>query len=199
LLTEAMKKTFDAEYPVEDFRNLLVSIEYPSEKEDYPSIWVDFDPTAELETMGIDHHEVSDPSIDGEVRKFERWRFQGYASYTVVALTSIERDRLFDEVVRVMAFGKEVASTSEFRNYIEDNEFLAVNFDFDQIGIAGVAATPGTPWGTDEVIYEATVRMEVVGEFVSDGATRTLAPLSAIAVYAYADNQPDPAPSDEWL
>jgi hypothetical protein len=198
LLTEAVLMTFDGDYPTADFRNIKASIEYPEKKQDYPSIWVDFDPTGELEIVGVAHYELTEPDEDGNRHSYTRWRFQGYATYTVVAMTSLERDRLFDEVIKVMAFGKEQAATSEFRTYIEDNEFIAVNFDFDQIGIRGFTATPGTPWGTDEVIYEATVAMECVGEFVSDGSTQALAPLSAIQVTAYASNQPDPfSPADE--
>lgn len=198
LLVEALKITFDDNYPTEDFRNVLVSLEYPAKKENYPSIWVDFDPTGELETVGIDHHEIATDDDDA-MHRFERWRFQGYASFTIVSFTSWERARLFDEVVRVLAFGKDMPQTAKFRQYIEDNEFLAVNFDFDQIGVAGSAATPGTPWGTDEVIYEITVRMETVGEFVSDGTTAALVPLSAIVPYPYADNQPDPVPGSDWV
>jgi hypothetical protein len=197
VLTEAMKMTFDEDYPEADFRSINVSIEYPDNPQMYPGIWVDFDPTGELEIVGVAHQEQSEPSAEGAVRKFTRWRFQGYATYTIVALTSFERDRLFDEVVKVMAFGTEEAQTSEFRSYIESNEFIAVNFDFDQIGIRGFTATPGTPWETDEVIYEVTVAMECLGEFVSDGVNKTLVPLSAITTYPYAANEPDPHPDSE--
>lgn len=199
LLVEAAKVTFDADYPEADFRNLLVSIEYPDREEAYPSFWVDFDPTGELEIVGVDHHEFTDPSAQGNVRRFTRWRFQGYATYTVVAFTSLERDRLVDEFIRVVAFGRESAQTSEFRSTIENNEFIAANFDFDQVAIRGMTATPGTPWGTNEVIYEATLAMECVGEFVSDGTSQTLAPLSRVEVTAYADDQPDPTDPEGWV
>src|SRR5437763_13179530 len=101
LLVEALKITFDDNYPTEDFRNVLVSLEYPAKKENYPSICVDFDPTGELETVGIDHHEIATDE-EAAMHRFERWRFQGYASLTIVSFTSWERARLFDEVVRVL-------------------------------------------------------------------------------------------------
>lgn len=198
VLTEAMKRTFDADFPEPDFRNLRVGIEFPAEPQDYPGIWVDFTPNVELAIAGIAHveHEFGD---DGVARPYTRWRYGGMASYTCVALTSLERDRLFDEMVRVMAFGQEESPTSEFRAYIESNEFIGVNFDFDQVSISGFAATPGTPWGTDDMIYEATIQMECVGEFVSDGATGTLQPLTAIVVHPYSNQEPDPVPTGNWI
>lgn len=194
-LVQALKLTFDAEYVEDDFRNLHVSIEYPMKRQDYPGLWVDFDTEGQLENIGIDHREYATVSEgEGTTRRVMRWRFQGYASFTVVAMTSLERDRLLDEVIRVIAFGTESEQTSQFRAFIEDNDFLALNIDFDQIGISGVAAVPGTPWGSDEVIYEVTVRVEVVGEFVSDNSSQTLVPLEAIVVYPYTDEtQPVPA------
>lgn len=203
LLTDAMRTTFDSDYVEPDFRNLLVSIEYPMQQHEYPSILVDMEVTGELEVAGIGHVEYAEEGADEGTRGFTRWRMTGYAAYTVVALSSFERDRLFDEVVRVMAFGKEAAQTNEFRSYIEDNEFIALNFDFDQIGVRAIAAAAGTPWGTDEMVYEATIAMEFVGEFVSDHQTQTLIPLSAVVVTHYSDDEVDPTegqPEDgSWI
>ncbi len=181
-LVEALKKTFDGDFPDPDFRGINVSIEYPVEPQHYPGIWVDYTDSASLRAAGIDHFEFTEPGDSGYVRRFTRWRFAGYASFTVVALTSLERDRLFDQLVRVMAFTHETDQVPEFRNYVENNEFIAMNFDFDEIEPRGNSVAPGTPWGSDELIYEVTVNMEVIGEFISEGSTGTLAPLSTILV-----------------
>src|SRR5215471_1823937 len=142
-LTEAIRLTFDGEYVEPDFRNIHASVEYPVEQQHYPGIWVDFEAQGQLENVGIDHREyASNEDGDGTSRRISRWRFQGFATFTVVALSSLERDRLFDELVRVMAFGSEQSQTRQFRSYIEDNEFIAMNFDFDQIAISGTAAVP---------------------------------------------------------
>lgn len=191
LLTDAMRRTFDGDYLNEQFRDLHVSIEFPDDRQHYPGLWVDYEPSGELERMGIGHYEY-DGSTTG--RRYTRWKFQGHATYTIAALTSLERDLLYDEVVRVMAFGNEAESTSEFRAYIESNDLIACNFDFDQIDTRGSAASPGTPWGTDEIIYEITVAMEVIGEFVSDSMSATLLPLSAIETLAFTLREGDPSP-----
>lgn len=182
-LVEALRQCFDQDYPEEDFRDINCGIEFPAEEQDYPGIWVTYSDTAPLVNAGIDHHEFTDPSLpEGYVRRFSRWRFTGTASFTVVALSSLERDRLYDELVRVIAFAREVDQVPEFRAYIESNEFVAMNGNFDEISVGGNSAAPGTPWGTDEYIYEITLNIDVLGEFVSDGSTGSLAPLSLIRI-----------------
>lgn len=190
-LVEATKTTFDGTYPEPDFRGVHVSMEYPIKPQDYPSIWVDYEDTQQLQIAGVKHRELT-PITDG-LRPFTRWRFGGYASFTVVALTSLECARLYDEMVRVMAFGQntDAPQVSEFRQYIESNEFIACNFDFDQIQPRGTAAAPGTPWGTDEIIYERSINMEVIGEFVSNGSTQVLVPLSAVVFDALGPDDAD--------
>lgn len=181
-LVQALRECFDADYPEEDFRNILASIEFPEDEQSYPSIWVSYSDTAPLISAGIDHHEFTTPNDAGFVRRFTRWRFTGTAQFTVVALSSLERDRLYDELVRVIAFARESDQVPEFRSYIEANEFVAMNGNFDEITIGGNSAAPGTPWGTDEYIYEITLNLDVIGEFISDGSTGSLAPLSMIKV-----------------
>lgn len=193
MLTDAMRQTFDADYVNPQFRNLHASIDYPVDVQNYPGVWVDFAPVGELTVVGIGHREVSEVGSGG--RQFTRWRFKGTATYTVVALSSLERDSLTDELIRVFAFGREAEQTSEFRAYIEDNEFLACNFDFDAIDQHGFAVSPGTPWGTDEMIYEGTLSMEVFGEFISDSVSGTIAPLESIQVVGYTQEEGDPSPS----
>lgn len=203
LLVTAMAQTFDSEYPNVDFRSTGVSIEYPVKQEDYPSIWADFDIAGELEVAGVDHREYVVEDGDGDTRRFRRWKYQGSALYTIMALSSFERDRLFDEVLRVLAFGDESLYTQQFRSYIEDNELIALNLNFDQVGVMGKAEAPGTPWGTDDLVYQVTVSIEGIGEFVSDGSTGLLVPISGIRVYEYATGEPDPTdvPGDPggWL
>jgi hypothetical protein len=122
---------------------------------------------------------------------------------TFETLFAEERDRLFDEMVRVLAFGKESTETQEFRQRIEDNDFIAANFDFDRIQPRGNAAAPGTPWGTDEIIYERTLNTEVIGEFVSNPITGLLVPLSAIVIEEITpvlniEDVEEPASSDDY-
>lgn len=184
-LVQAVKNTFDQDYPVADFRDIRTSIEFPVDPQDYPGIWVDYEDTGSVRIAGIAHAEYSE-TVAGTRRRYTRWRFQGTAQFTVVALTSLERDRLYDELVRVLAFGNyavDAPQINAFRQTIEANDFIAMNFDFDEVEPSGNSASPGTPWGTDEIIYERTINMELIGEFVSDGLTQDIVPLSKVLFY----------------
>lgn len=165
---------------------------------DYPGVWVDFNPRGDLQIAGIAHAEYAEDENTGLGRKFTRWIFQGEATFTVVALTNRERDRLFDELVRIIAFGREHPETSEFRDYIESHEFIAMHPNFDNMGQRGFNASPGTPWGSNDVIYEGEVALALQGEFYSDlEAAGTLAPLSQIRGYPYLGTEGDPDPWDD--
>lgn len=199
LLTEAVKQTFDSEFADPDFRRVHASIEFPMERQAYPGIWIDYSPIGPLQIVGIGHKEFTDPGSEGGARKVTRWRFQGEASFTVVALTSLERDRLHDEVIRVLAFGNEHSSTSEFRAYIEDNEFLAINIDFDEIVTRGFSSSMGTPWQSDEMIYEAEIAMECFGEFLSDSLSETLISFDSVKFIPIVEGDPDPTDDEGWI
>lgn len=180
----ALRDTFDSNYPELDFQDLKVSIEYPDKIADYPSIWVDFEPTQNIETISIDSIQYSGTT------QFKTWRFQGYATFTIVALSSLERDRLFDEVVKVIAFGEMNEQRSTFRKTIDNNDLIAMNMDFDSMAIRGSTASMGTPWGSDDIIYEITCATQILGEFSSDVLTGELLLLSEIEVTEEIDNGP---------
>jgi hypothetical protein len=191
ILTEALKQTFDASYPEPDFRNVHIDIEYPVDEQDYPSIWIDYEDTQDLTRAGVAHIETVDPVLHTSRPAFTRMRFQGYISMTVVAMTSLERDRLFDEVVRVVAFGNEDATLGRFRSYINNNDLIAFNIDTDRIQPRGSAAAPGTPWSTDELMYERTLNVGMIGEFIPDLATGTLVNISKIVMIPTVDTTGD--------
>lgn len=205
---EALKAVFNADYPTQELQDIYVSIEYPINQAAYPGIWVDYSDTEPLVIAGVDHHEwteanllspppLPDPRDNGQFRgAHTRWKFQGYVSYTVSALSSLERDRIYDELVRLFA-SRWTDYNLKFRSYIEDNAFIGANMNLDQIESTGNSAAPGTPWGTDEIIYERSLNMEIVGEFVTDCNTGRLLPLSKISVIPVIDptvvtNYPEP-------
>ena len=196
-VVEATREVFDDDYVEEDFRDLHVSIEFPVDKQDYPAIWVDWEPVGQLQTAGINHKEIVE--LDGgDEAVVRRWRFQGNVTFTIVAMTSLERDRLIDEMIRVLAFGDRHTSTQGFRQKIESNDFIGMNFDFDEVNQSGFNAAPGTPWGTDEVVYEATLSMECIGEFLSDPEEGTLLRISRIDTFPYSDREADPTSGTGW-
>lgn len=159
----------------------------------YPGIWVQFDDSQEMERAGIAQVEtvIDDDGIQQQVT---RWKFGGNLVLTVAALSSQERDRLFDEVVRVIAFsGLDQTPAGGFKALIENNDLIGININYDVLTPSGDAANPGTPWNTNEVIYEKTVSVAMIGEFVSDPQTNILYPLSKVVFQGWpiSDAPPD--------
>lgn len=197
MIVQALKGTFDEDYPNStikpevSFAKVHVSIEYPALPANYPGIWVDYDDTAPLVKAGVDHEEDS-TNTDGDAVKITRWRFTGYISLTVTALSSLERDLLYDDLVSIIAFAKQDPIKGRFVKMAESNDYIGCNLDTDTISSRGSVAAPGTPWGTDEVVYEATLNLNVIGEFVPgpDASTPLLLLSEIIVVPVNAYDEP---------
>ena len=197
LLVESLRRTFDADYPDERFRGLWVSLEYPIARANYPGIWVDFQPTTDVQAAGIGHLEYTAPTTDGTVRAFTRWRYAGMVQLTCVTLTSLERATLVDEVVKTVAFGLEDPGRAEFTRHLDANDLVACTLQRDKLDLTTKGEAQGTPWGTDEILYEQTVTIDCMGEFVSDGSNGGLIPLTAVAVYPTGPGE-IPHPGSGW-
>lgn len=191
-IVKALRATFVDTYPEADFRGLWTSIEYPVAQASYPGIWVNYEDTEEVTIAGIAHTELVLGS-DNEMHPVTRSRFGGVISLTCVAMSSLERDRLYDELVRTLMFARKEEGVSPFRTSIEQNDLVAMNIDFDKVQPGGDNAAPGTPWGTDDWIYERSVSVNVIGEFISSYALGGLVNLSKIIVQGYVEGTPEPA------
>jgi hypothetical protein len=197
LMVKALRDTFDADFPQDDFRNIKISTEYPALAVDYPGIWVTFEPTGALRTAGIGH--VEHLSVDGGFQEVRRWRFAGRVSLTVMALSGLERYRLFDELVKVIAFSQLGDERSTFRTIIEQHPLVQLVVNWDEIDQSGFGASQGTPWGSDEIIYEATAQIEVIGEFISD-LSATIVPFTGMDVFNWIPpTETDPTTPGGWI
>jgi hypothetical protein len=181
----ALEGIFGSEYRNPNFQNLHCSVEYPVDVQDYPSIWLQYD-DALLTLAGIAYTELDDNQL------LSRWRFEGYIEATVVALSSLERDALYDELISQIAFSSQTIQPSAFRTIIEADPLIATNWSWDNVEARGKAASPGTPWGSEEIIYERTLALQVLGEFVTNPVTTDLVSLREITVAATPENVPDP-------
>lgn len=186
---QAIEQSFLARYPEPDAgggaRQPYVSVEYPVDQVNYPAIWVDFE-TAELRTVGIAYTQM-----DAQGNAYARWRFTGHAVFTVVAMTSNERDMIYDQLISMTAFAAQSDFPSAFRQVVENAPLIASVWSFDSVESRPSAAAPGTPWNTMEVIYESGFALQVIGEFVSDPNTQELVNLSEIQLVATMGGFPD--------
>ena len=147
-ITYALRQVFGATYPVDDFQNLPITIEFPYQEQQYPGVWVGWG--------------AYRPYLQGRDRsKRGLWATGGHypgqpptSSFCTgsratrcipsVPLPGIRRDRLHDELVRVFLMSG-TPQVVGFRQYIEDNPYINMNMDFDTVSVRGMAENPGTP------------------------------------------------------
>jgi hypothetical protein len=199
LAIEALHAAFDGQYPVAEFRDQHCSLEYPVEKSDFPEIWVRYSDTGPLRQAGIAHVEDTDPVDGGRITPYTRYRFEGSWEFIVVALSSVERDRLYDELVATIAWSGFDTLRGRFRSSLESNDLIDLTIRTDEIESTGESAEPGTPWQTDEIVYERTLAIDLIGDFVPDPETGIIVPLSKIVITPTVDLTPeDGAGFDAW-
>jgi hypothetical protein len=99
----------------------------------------------------------------------------------------------------LVTLGRYTEPTNQFREHIENNDLIAMNINFDELRPSGDNAGMGTPWETSEMLYEKSISMDVLGEFVGDPLNQQIVPLGEIRVYPYVEDlqQPPNPPPDE--
>lgn len=165
---------------------VTVDMEYPMKKEHYPGIWVQFSFT-EMVSSGVGHEVLtSTVGLDDEVNwePVKEFQFRGRISLTIVALTSLERDRLADAVVSMLMFSrppeyvitKVSEDTKQFRqliNSLAHNPYVSMTINHDEVIPGGQAMTTGVPWDEEIPGYEDTYSFDMLGQtnitFLHDG------------------------------
>jgi len=180
-----------------------VTLEYPEEAEDWPTILVQVRPTT-VEWTGIMPDEVIDASLDSGVPAIDKstvedsapnpnpsyklirqGRFEATCMLQVLALTSMERDRMWDNLVKLLLMGRKKSPTSNFYATVEGHDLIGVTIMEGSIRPIGDTIAPGTPWDPELLSYEAAVEFDMVGTFYADEYTEDLVPLTAAKAYEY--------------
>lgn len=178
LAVEAVQNAFQVTYPIADpsggAQSVYCSLDYPVAATAYPGIWVTYAP-AQLQSAGINYTET-----DAGGNTYVRWRFSGTVTFTVAALSNNERDLLYDQLVSVIGYSSQSTAPGPFRDYVESSPLIESTWSYDSLDSEGHGETLGTPWGTDEVIYEDGISIQVTGEFTADPVTGLLVPPSVL-------------------
>lgn len=202
---EALKAVFhDPTYesPValgEGLEQIPVLTEYPAEEANYPGLWVNFSMQGDVKNVGIGHVEYSEG--DDGVEEVYRWHYGGLVEITVGALSNLERALLLDELLRTIAVGRaDRNQEGALREHIERNDLIGQRVTWESITVSGFGEAQGTPWGTDDVLYEATATITMEGECVLHPRTGLLVPLTEIRMTPTTDPTELPAPGTPgWL
>lgn len=171
---------------------VTIDMEYPIQVESYPGIWVQFS-FSEVTQSGIGHEplhkNVIAPATDTTPEQvnwepIREFQFKGRVTLTIVALSSLERDRLADAVVTMLAFSRPPSTvltnptedTKQFRQFLSslaENPYVCISINHDQIIPGGQAMTTGVPWDEEIPGYEDTYSFDILGQtnivFRNDG------------------------------
>jgi hypothetical protein len=182
---------------------VYVDLEYPMKKEQYPGIWVQFS-VVKLNRAGISHEVwVQDANLNWT--PIQEWMFNGRVTLTIVALKSLERDRIADSIISMFAFSRTPelvisqpnANTKQYRTLLtalDQNPYVAMTLNTDTITPGGQTASMDVPWQQDVLAYEDSYSFDLLGnfniKFTRDGAY-TLSRVDSVPVIDYdAINQP---------
>ncbi len=139
LIIQALRATFTSMYPDSKLASMNIDMEYPYLVEHYPGIWVRFSPT-KLQASGLDPTQSTDDEI------FSVWHYEGTVSFTIIALTSLERD------------------LSPFYATLQSSDLINMTLQSDILTAGGQTESIGTPWDDDKIAYEDRYSFQVVGQ-----------------------------------
>jgi hypothetical protein len=158
---------------LDESENFHVSIEYPTEETEFPGVWVQFS-IETLQRAGLAMQSFTE--VDGQWGPVHEWQFTGRITLTIAALSSKDRDRLADTVISALAFsrppdlvirqpGKDAQQNRGLITAINDNPYVAMTLNTDQIVSGGQTVTGGTPWASNILLYEDNYAVTCQGQF----------------------------------
>lgn len=178
-----------------------ITVEYPEESQDWPFILVQVRPSV-IEWTGISPDEIVDaanpnPEIDysidtdpavpeaPEYKSIRQGRFEATCMLQVMALTSEERDRIWDNLVKLIMMGRKRTATNNFYTTLAHHDLVGLTVMEGSIDAVGDTISMGTPWDPELLSYEASVQFNMVGTFYADEYNEDLVPLREARAHEY--------------
>jgi hypothetical protein len=192
-ITNALRKTFDADYPDLPFQVVYTGPEFQMEAIKYPAIYVAYQ-EASIQNAGLGHRiEAIDNS--GMDRLLSQAIAQGAVQFTVGALTAYERDSLLDAISDLLIFSKNSSVAKEtFWKEITDEDFLWLTLNTESVTPGGVSSM-AAPWQSEnDIIFTGSYSCQLEAEFFSDYETSDFVPINSVRVFPYRPDQPVPTP-----
>lgn len=155
-----------------------IDMEYPLKKVQYPAIWVQCS-MGSLRPSGISHELIirnTDDPTRVNWEPMQEWSFDARVTLTVLALTSLHRDRISDSLTAMLSFSRPPANvindpsrdTRQFRQLItalSENPYISATINHGSLSPGGQSVTPGVPWDEKILAYEDTISFEVFGQY----------------------------------
>lgn len=146
-----------------------VTIEYPKEMAHWPAVFVQFRPS-KTQWSGLYPDTYTLPSgqqlYGAQAAKLDRTGyFEGSIDLQILALTSEERDQLWDTLYNLILMNPGNPGSYAFYQSLANNNLIGMTILQSTVQTLGDTVAPGTPWSPEEFSYEASVRVQCVGDF----------------------------------
>jgi hypothetical protein len=165
-----------------------VTIEYPMEEVKWPAVYVQFRPTI-TQWTGL-MPDILTVVSGGHSLVNRNNYFEGNIDLQILALRSEERDRLLDGLYNLILMNPNSPASIAFYDSLTANNLLGITILQGTVKPLGDTVGPGTPFSPEELTYEATVRIQCVGDMY-EGKYNYLAPnISAVTISGTLVYQP---------
>lgn len=162
-------------YPSDNSLDLTpnsITIEYPLELIQWPVILVQFRPS-KVQWSGLQPDNFTSYSggitisgVNYPAHTSDRTGyFEGSIDLQIMAMHSEERDRLWDSLTNLLLMGAGSPASAAFYNSILNSSLVGLTILPDTYITLGDSITSGTPWSPDDITYEASVRINCIGDF----------------------------------
>jgi hypothetical protein len=215
-MVEALRDVFD-DHPDPLLQNVKITPELPTDRASYPAIIVRYY-NRDLRNAGIAHHEWHLATPEGYepklYQKFRHFMYHGDVEFKILALSSKDRDFLADALVQAIGMAEAETYTKTFLDRIynadpedeEQSKYHFINLATDEFSELGDQEAPA-PWMEEDLlVYSATFRVPIFGEFYSRLLTdqTSYGFVTAVEVYPWIpdiEEEPDPDPDEPnpWL
>lgn len=163
-----------------------ITIEYPEEPEDWPFILVQLRPTI-IQWTGIMPDEIVNAGDEENpaYKRIRQGRFEASCMLEIIALSSEERDRMWDNVVKLLLLGRTRNPTDNFYSIVDTHDLVGMTIMEGSVRPVGDSISMGTPWDPEILTYEAAVEFDIAGIFYADEYNTDLVTLTEAVIYDY--------------
>lgn len=190
-VTNALRKTFDSDYPDLGFEVVYTGPEFQMEAQRYPAVYVAYQ-ESQIRTAGLGHY-IQTVDTQGMDRMLKQSIALGAIQFTAMALTPLERDSLMDALSDLLLFSKGgVAAKATFWKEITDEDFLWLTLTTENIQPGGVSSMPA-PWQSEnDILFSGSYAVNSEAEFFSDFETSDFVPINKVGLFPYRPDQSVP-------
>ena len=158
-----------------------VTIEYPLEEIQWPAIFVQFR-ASKSQWTGLNPDSYTLISGTTNYKTDRQIYFEGVLDFQILAMHSEERDRLWDSLYNLILMGYGSPASNSFYASINSNDLIALTLLSSTVQNLGDTVSPGTPYSPEELTYEATIRVQCIGESFESKYDYNTPAISAVSV-----------------